>query len=1030
MDKEEILRFIRELKTLVDIPDYVSHKKYLNLLNKFRKTYEELVFLKNKDILTEYCHKNNILVDDAFKFINVYANIESLMVNRNNDYIRKMLNTNKTYLDEILKDVDPNIILDNEQRKVVLSDEDYTLVIAGAGAGKTTTIAAKVKYLIEKKKIKPEEILIISFTNKAVLELKEKINKALNINCPITTFHATGYSILKKDSPKEPTVVSDAKIYYVIGDYFKEKIIKNESLLRTIILFFASYFDVDYMNDDDLVAFFQSLNNPYSTLKSELNDYHKEIINKRTNRNITIANELVRSREEVIIANYLYLHNIDYQYEPVYPYKLKNSNKPYTPDFIIKQNNLTFYLEHFGISENGNSSFFTPEKLEQYKKCINDKIRLHNIHHTNLIYTFSKYNDGKSIIEHLEDLLIKNGFVLKRKDDKEVMEHLLATEENRYIRKLISLICRFISNFKVNGYIYSDFDKMSRKTKNVRTQLFLKICSSCYLEYQKYLKENNMIDFCDMINESAKLLKEAKEKKNYLGFKYIIVDEYQDISKQRFDLTKALSDITEAKIMTVGDDWQSIYAFSGSDIELFTKFKEKMGYGELLKIENTYRNSQEIIDIAGNFVQKNHNQIKKTLKSPKTIKDPVIIYTYDSSYKKTYDNNKAGRNYNIAKALEYALDDIKKYDQEEHKNFRDEKILVLGRFGFDADHLEKTGLFEYRSKGKLKSLKYPYLNITFMTVHSSKGLGYDNVIVINGKNEMYGFPSKIEDDPVLDFVIKKDEGILYAEERRLFYVAMTRTKNRVFFIAPEANPSEFLLELKNDYKNIVLKGNWNDEVRNDKKYTCPICGYPLQRRYKYGLGMVLYICTNEPELCGFMTNNLKGEKMAILKCNMCQDGYLIVKENRNLHTFFLGCTNYKPNRSGCAKFISKRNYYRMHHYNYQENMVEHSPKKEYIDTFLDNEASMIQNILNCINQVSEKKFFGVTTYIQIFRGSNSKKIRENGLDLSPYFGLYHNISTKYLEQIIYYLIDKEYLFQTKGKYPVLHPTNKGLSSKI
>lgn len=123
-------------------------------------------------------------------------------------------------------------------------------------------------------------------------------------------------------------------------------------------------------------------------------------------------------------------------------------------------------------------------------------------------------------------------------------------------------------------------------------------------------------------------------------------------------------------------------------------------------------------------------------------------------------------------------------------------ILLLGRYGFDGDLLERSGLFEYITRGnKIKSVKYPSLDITFMTAHASKGLGYDNVIIVNGKNETFGFPSKIEDDPVLAFVIKGDRSIDYAEERRLFYVAMTRTKNRVFVVAPEQNPSEFLLEI-------------------------------------------------------------------------------------------------------------------------------------------------------------------------------------------------------------------------------------------
>ena len=177
---------------------------------------------------------------------------------------------------------------------------------------------------------------------------------------------------------------------------------------------------------------------------------------------------------------------------------------------------------------------------------------MHKQHDTTLIYTFSVYNDGKPLTEHLQEALEVKGFELKPRSNKEVMELLVAGEENRYV--------------KVNGYNAEEFNRMYHSTQNVRSRLFLEICHDCYLEYDRWLKENKAVDFEDMINESARLLREVKEMKQKLSFKYIIVDEYQDISRQRFDLTKALSEVTDAKIIAVGDDWQSIYAVSGSDI--------------------------------------------------------------------------------------------------------------------------------------------------------------------------------------------------------------------------------------------------------------------------------------------------------------------------------------------------------------------------------------------------------------------------------------------------------------------------------
>lgn len=557
-----------------------------------------------------------------------------------------------------------------------------------------------------------------------------------------------------------------------------------------------------------------------------------------------------------------------------------------------------------------------------------------------------------------------------------------------------------------------------------------------------------------MINESARLLREVKEMKQKLSFKYIIVDEYQDISRQRFDLTKALSEVTDAKIIAVGDDWQSIYAFSGSDITLFTKFSEKMGYAKMLKIVKTYRNSQEVIDIAGNFIQKNSEQIRKRLLSPKNITDPVIIYTYDSTAKGRKGDRRSGSNYAVAHAVETALTQLIMYKKQEGR--QPGTILLLGRYAFDGDHLEKSGLFEFvRGGSKIKSVKYPKLDITFMTAHSSKGLGYDDVIIVNGKNETYGFPSKIEDDPVLAFVIKGDRSIDYAEERRLFYVAMTRTKNRVFFVAPEQNPSEFLLELKKDYKNVVLHGNWNEEKpQSIAKKSCPLCGYPMQLKYKRAYGLRLYICTNEPEICGFMTNDYRAGKLCIQKCDKCRDGYLVVKSSKE-NGYFLGCTNYKTNGTGCNKSIGMKYYYDQ--MGYRMEIVTESPvaisriEKEnpvkrvavtqvstddYVEIEKTTAASVrykrwilnnvVDTVLRALQDVSKVRYYGVTMLTDILRGANSKRILDNGLEMVPEYGMLKEIPRETIQNIIEWLINEHYILKTKEKYPVLHSTYEGL----
>lgn len=1035
---------------------YIAKSEYRAKLLDGKKTVEYFGVLQSSRLLDAFCKNNDLALSAVEATLSRYINFETLIDEHNESFMRRAMSEEKYYLDNILHEVDPQIKLDEDQRRVILTDEDYCLVIAGAGAGKTTTVAAKVKYLVEKKGIEPSQILVVSFTNKAVQELRDKLNRDLAIDCPIATFHSTGNAILRKQSSDKLNIVDSSKLYFVLQDYFKSSILKNESLVNNLIMFFASYFDAPY-EGEDLNSFFNKIaKSNFATMRSDLNEFKQQVIDIRTKKSVTIQSEVMRSHQEVEIANFLYLNNIDYEYEPMYKYDILFSKKPYTPDFIIRQGDKVAYIEHFGITQDGKNDRFSDDQLETYKKAINDKINLHRQHDTKLIYTFSQYSDRRSLLEHLQEELENNGFELHPRSNKEVMEKLVSTEENRYIRKLVNLICRFITNFKTNGFTAYEFNRMYHSTQNVRTRLFLDICNDCYLEYERYLKENNAVDFEDMINESARVLREVKEMKKKLDFKYIIVDEYQDISRQRFDLVTALSEVTDAKIIAVGDDWQSIYAFSGSDITLFTKFEEKMGYAKLLKIVKTYRNSQEVIDIAGNFIQKNEAQITKELKSPKNIVDPVIIYTYDGSPKKLNADNKSGANYAIAHAVEVALEQIIEFNKKEGKS-EDSSILLLGRFGFDGDKLEKSGLFEYIDRGsKLKSVKYPKLNITFMTAHASKGLGYDNVIVVNGRNETYGFPSKIEDDPVLAFVIKGDRSIDYAEERRLFYVAMTRTKNRVYFIAPEQNPSEFLLEIKRDYKNVVLRGNWSEEPpqNNITKKTCPICGYPMQFRYKNAYGLRLHICTNEPEVCGFMTNEYKAGKLSILKCDQCRDGYLIVKPGKE-NNYFLGCTNYKKDGTGCGKFIVPKLYYEMFKLapdpapakefpaatpktSAQTQVVKAHPQHEESKAikranvkavmFEENDLNDIVHIvLQCLSHISEKRYYGINVLADVLRGANSKRITDAELDKLPEYGKLKRVRRDDLITTIEWLIENHFILKTKHPtYPVLHPTYEGM----
>ena len=523
--KEVILleKFQKEFEGLLSQTCYIAKSMYQNLLKDYQEVFAFFETLERSYLLEKYIIKNHLNKRTFQQYMYIVKNVEQIVRNHNDQYITLKLQQEKDYLDTILSQIDSHISLDEEQRRVVLNEEDYCLVIAGAGAGKTTTLAAKVKYLVEKKHVLSSEILVVSFTNKAVNELKEKIQKQLHIPANITTFHAIGYSIIKKEQEIK-NIFNSENLYFVINEYFKKEILQDEETMKKLLLFFEEYFQIEK-------------NHEFETLKSDPK-FIEEQLHERNRRKITLNEEKVRSFEEAQIANFLYRNGIRYIYEPEYPYCLPKSKKIYTPDFLLIQGNRKVYLEHFGIHEDGTSNRYTSEELATYQKSIRDKIFLHKQHQTEMIYTFSQYKDGKSLLSHLKNLLIRTGFTFYPISSTELLRKLTNNENNSYMRRMVYLLADFLRNFKVNGYSYNDFERMSRETNNVRTKLFLEIARQSYLYYENFLQTNQMVDFESMINTSYSVLKTMKKNGKRLSFKYIIVDEYQDISRQRKILIK------------------------------------------------------------------------------------------------------------------------------------------------------------------------------------------------------------------------------------------------------------------------------------------------------------------------------------------------------------------------------------------------------------------------------------------------------------------------------------------------------------
>ena len=905
------------------------HKNAISKVKKFKEDYAEYISSEDEKFFEKFYNKPETFETDTKQ--------------ANERYINQELKDNSDLFDDL-----DGKSLDSQQREAIVVDEDAVKVIAGAGSGKTFTIQGKVKYLTEKRDVDPSEILAISFSNASVDDLKERIAEPIDIK----TFHKVGKDILTQYNQYSRPDTSALK--RIIKRYLTKKALKNEDISKKLIEFFSFYINVPPSEDDikyegDLLDWQEGVD--FSTLKRRFKNKQRETLN----------NEIVRSYEELYIANFLFIYGIKYTYEKIYSYPNKNFErefnkfkeflfsfneeipdelknditkdllnltdifeeyeiKDYLPDFYLDDYNI--YIEHFGLNRNCENHLIGGKSSEEYVKEMEWKRKVHKKYGTTLIETFSYYQSENRLLTRLAEKLQAQGVEFNEIEYREVYRILLENKTIKEWEDFIVLLKTFIELFKGNNYDETKFKEfydyvggLKDSFSKDRTIAFLKIVEEIYNDYEAYLLKIKKIDFNDMINKASDcIVKNGLD----LPYKYIIVDEYQDTSFTRYNLLRNICDSIGAKIMVVGDDWQSIYSFSGCDVNIFTKFDNFFDVCETRYIEKTYRNSQQLIDASSNFVMKNPDQTRKELKSSKSLKYPIKLVNFDNDF-----------------------DEILKFELIikniiNQSTFKNKKILILGRNNKDIFNLLKNfnveneyGKRKFEILGdedKLRRNKFvkivyresPDVNIEYRTVHQSKGLECDNVILINLKNWKAGFPNKMVDDPVLNFVKRNGDSFSYAEERRLFYVALTRTKNNVYLLAPYFKSSVFVQELKTDANVELLNLEHNrletlkNIEKNGERYViptklkCPVCktGVVLLESFwnKGKLNRVLKCSHNMAppfNRCnwegGYYGSELE-DLDDIEYCPSC-DGILIKRYRHSDGHPFLGCTNFR--KTGC-----------------------------------------------------------------------------------------------------------------------------------
>lgn len=699
--------------------------------------------------------------------------------------------------------------LDKQQMTCIVKDAHNHLVIAGAGTGKTTTVVGKIKFLLKSGGYKPEDILVLSFTNASASEMSQRINQETGCNIDASTFHKLGLNIITKANGIVPKITQ-----LNLRKFVKEQLLLNMQ-------------SDAYLN---LLSSYLLYNRVVSKSEFEFKTQAEYEEYLRLNPPTTINNETVKSYGEMDVANFLTQNGIQYIYE--HPYKVDTRTSEYgqyNPDFYLPEYDI--YIEYFGINKNGEvPSFFKGANgmtaTQTYQASMKWKRETHSANNTILIecYAYEKF-DGV-LLDNLKEKLVAKGVKLTPKTTKELWERV-STDGDSILDGVIELFETVINLIKSNGYTIATMRQLNIGNSNAQNNnIVLSLLEPIFNAYCDYLNEHKEIDFNDMINIATQYVEQGK----YISpYKYVIVDEYQDISKARYSLLRSMRESNDYDLFCVGDDWQSIYRFAGSDIGYVLNFEHYWGSTEISKIETTYRFTQKLIEISGRFIMQNPVQIKKSIK---------------------------GRNDTTG----FALGEINGYTDKFAIEFmakrledlpRNSSVFFIGRYSFDGKLLSDSGLFEcqYNNVSGFVDVKYRNridLKMSFITAHKSKGLQADYIFIINNKKSRMGFPSKIQDAAILNLLLDNCDQYPYAEERRLFYVALTRAKKKAFLVTVSNQESEFAMELKERYGEELKREQWE----------CPLCGGRLLK--KSGPYGEFYGCSNYRSLGCKFKRNIKG----------------------------------------------------------------------------------------------------------------------------------------------------------------------------
>jgi DNA helicase-4 len=700
--------------------------------------------------------------------------IQNIFADLNEQTLRAELRDRREFFDRIEKSP-----LSEEQARAVVCFDSRVHLLAAAGSGKTSVMVARAAYAVARGFVRPERVLLLAFNQGAASELQNRVEEQFaaagipSAGVRASTFHAFGLDVIGRATGRKPRLApwldsgQDMKMMEQIVDKLRDV-------------------DKSFRFKWDLFRFM------FASAPTDLDGGTPDAYDPSTRCSgfRTFNCEIVRSAGERMIADWLFVNGVNYEYErPFHVDVSDESHSQYHPDFYYPD--VDVWHEHWGLDGNGEPR----ADFEGYAESMEWKKARHREHGTKFVESIwydVMYGDG---LERLQEDLTSHGLNFDWNPDREIPGDAKPLQ----FADLVRLVRTFMAHVKSNSLdettVKARLKGDCQRLDGRRTQLFLDLYWSIHLQWDRELRGQNYVDFEDMLVLAADHLEAGNVD---LDYELILVDEFQDVSQARARLVRGLLQRPGRFLLAVGDDWQAINRFAGADISVMMKFDDWFGASTQLELSTTFRCPQTICDVGSQFVMRNPRQFNKSVRSAKADPGPPVTLI-------RADDEKAG----IALALDELSRSIARGSAGPGRNGK-ATVNVLGRYGFEIDLMPE---------------EVPQnLEVAFRTVHSSKGLEADFIVIPRLVSGRFAFPSEIADDPVLDLAMAAPDDYPNAEERRLFYVALTRARHRVLLVTQRGKESPFVVELLRDKLIVSADG---DSEGQTSLHVCDKCGEGL-----------------------------------------------------------------------------------------------------------------------------------------------------------------------------------------------------------